>query len=82
MKTRFQHLEVAVAVAGADPALRARTVRLAAIEEDLGTRAAGADFAHGPEVVLLAAPDDPVRGQADHLPPDPPRLVVSSYTVA
>ena len=46
------------------------------VDEDLAARTAGPGVAHGPEVVLLAAAQDPLRRQSRQPDPEVRRLVV------
>src|SRR3989442_3572076 len=46
------------------------------VDQDLGAWAAGPDFAHLPEVVLVAQPEDAAVGNPGALAPQSPRLVV------
>ncbi len=68
--------QVAVAVAGADAAVRAAAHFLAPVVHDFRAGAAGAGVAHGPEVILLAQAEDAFVGQAGDLFPQPVGLVV------
>ena len=68
--------EIPVAVALADAAVRAAAHGLAPVVHDLGTGAAGAGVAHGPEIVLVAQAKDAVVGEAGNLFPQPVGLVV------
>src|SRR5205823_11351462 len=70
-------LEPAVAVALPDAALRRVAAQLSpAVDHDLGARAAGTSVSHGPEVVLLAEPDDALGRHTRHFLPQRERLIV------
>ena len=73
-------LHPAVALAGHAQALLLRAGQVFALQVvQLRAGAAGAGLAHGPKVVGLAQPQDPIRGEPDVAVPGIERLLVSGH---
>ena len=69
-------LQIPVALALADAAVRAAGHGLALVDEDLGAGAAGPGVAHGPKIVFFPHADDAVRRQPGDLLPEAGRFFV------
>ena len=70
------HFEIAVAVAPDGAGRLAASQRFALVDKDFRTGAARTGRAHGPEIVLVAEPENPVVAQLDFLLPQLGGLVV------
>ena len=70
------HFQITVAVAPDRTGRLAATQRFPLVDEDFRTGTAWTGRAHGPEIVLVAEPENPVVGQFDFLLPQLGGLVV------